>query len=165
MPIKRILNTLGVVLEIKFWIGTAHARTWFSSGRFLKSFAYPVVIRGVASCFACKERCFLFWKPELRFHYCTVFWASWTHATPSRPSPKYIWILSCHLRLGLSCWLVSGFPIKTPNAFIISRRFPALYSHLALLDLFRLIIIFGDNKLTHFSYAVHFICAAQFVFR
>ena len=144
MPIKRILNALSVMVEIRFWIGTAHARTWFSSGRFLKSIACPVVIRVVASCFACKESCLLFWKPELRFHYCTLFWASWTHATTSHPSRKYILILPSHLRLGLSCWLVSGLPIKTPNAFLVSRRFPTLYSHLVLLDLIRLIIIFGD---------------------
>jgi hypothetical protein len=50
---------LGFMMKIRLWRGTAHARTSFSSGRFLKSFAYPIVIRGDTSCFVCKEKCTL----------------------------------------------------------------------------------------------------------
>jgi uncharacterized protein with PQ loop repeat len=60
--------------------------------------------------------------------------------------------LSSHLRLGLSCWLFSGYLIKTTNVCLMCRRFPTLCSYFVL-DLLGLSWYLGD-KLAHFSYAV-----------
>ena len=158
IAVERILNTFGVIAEIRFWLETACVGTCTHLTlmcRLVKFFACLVLLLEELIIVSCVN------KADSSYASRNFVTITVPYPEPVEPTPHHD-ILSCkdvltfssHIRLGLPCRLTSGFPIITPNAFLICRKFPIRSSRLILLDLIGpIIIIFGDkNKLTHFSY-------------
>jgi hypothetical protein len=78
----------------------------------------------------------------------SLSWTGYINFTPSHPiSLRFMLILSCHLRLGLtSCLFPSGFPNKILYSFLTSTLRPTCPAHL-LLDFITLIIFCVMYKL------------------